>query len=131
MKPPITIDAALCDPELLGAGLDGDSSSWTAWLAVLRAAFGLKLDAKQQEIFAAVSGGRAPPTKRVRELWAMVGRKGGKSKMAAAIAVYQALFIKHKLSKGEKAVVLVQRGAGAGCRVGLLAELSPPPRAAG
>jgi phage terminase large subunit-like protein len=73
----------------------------------LRAAFGLKLDAKQREIFAAISGGRAPPTKRVRELWAMVGRKGGKSKIAAAIAVFQALFVKHKLSRGEKGVVLV------------------------
>jgi hypothetical protein len=29
MKPVITIDAALLDPELLGAGLDGDPSSWT------------------------------------------------------------------------------------------------------
>ena len=51
---------------------------------------------------AGVSGGRAPPTKRVRELWAMVGRKGGKSRMAAAIAVYLALFVKYKLSRGER-----------------------------
>jgi hypothetical protein len=101
-----TIDRALRDKRLLGAAL-GDASSWVTWLAVLRAAFGLQLDDDQQQLFAAVSGGRVPPTKRVRELWAMVGRKGGKSRMAAAIAVYAAVFVKYKLSKGERGMVLV------------------------
>jgi phage terminase large subunit-like protein len=68
---------------------------------VLRAAFGLELDEQQLQTFAMVAGGRAPPTKRVRELWCMIGRRGAKSKIAAAIAVYQALFVKHKLNKGE------------------------------
>jgi hypothetical protein len=101
-----TIDRALRNKRLLGAAL-GDAGSWVTWLAVLRAAFGLSLDDDQRQLFAGVSGGRAPPTKRVRELWAMVGRKGGKSRMAAAIAVYLALFVKYKLSRGERGMVLV------------------------
>ena len=101
-----TIDRALRNKRLLGAAL-GDAGSWATWFAVLCAAFGLKLDDDQRQLFASVSGGRAPPTKRVRELWAMVGRKGGKSRMAAAIAVYAACFGKYKLSRGERGMVLV------------------------
>lgn len=106
MTAALSIDRALLDPKLLGAAL-GDPASWSTWIAILRATFGLPLDEAQKRVFASVAGGRAPPTKRVRELWGLVGRKGGKSKMAAAISVYLALFVKHKLSRGEKGMVLV------------------------
>jgi hypothetical protein len=101
-----TIDRALRDRRLLGAAL-GDAGSWSTWLAVLRASFGPPLDDDQRQLFASVAGNRAPPTKRVRELWALVGRKGGKSRMAAAIAVYCACFLKYKLARGERGMVLV------------------------
>ena len=103
---PMTIDQALLDAELLGAVL-GEPGSWSPWIACLRAAFGLPLDDEQTKLFNAVAGDRGLPLKRVRELWAIVGRRGGKSKMAAAIAVYCAVFLKHKLSRGEKGMVLV------------------------
>ena len=101
-----TIDRALRNKRLLGAAL-GDASSWATWISVLRAAFGLSLDDDQRQLFASVAGNRAPPTKGVRELWALVGRKGGKSRMAAAITVYCACFLKYKLSRGERGMVLV------------------------
>src|SRR5262249_14305182 len=44
---------------------------------------------------------------RMRELWAIAGRRSGKSRIAAAVAVYLALFQKHKLAPGEKGVALV------------------------
>jgi hypothetical protein len=100
------IDKALINPKLLGAAL-GDPTPWAAWLAVLKAAFALPLDKNERTTFAAVSGERAPPTHRVRELWAIVGRRGGKSRMAAALAVYQACFTKHRLAAGEVGTVLV------------------------
>ena len=53
------------------------------------------------------AGGRNPPAQRVRELWCICGRRGGKSRMAAALACYFALFVKHKLSGGERGMVLV------------------------
>jgi hypothetical protein len=101
-----TVDIALTDKRLLGAAL-GDPASWQTWLAVLRAAFGLPLDAEQTNIFSSVAGGRTPPTQRVRELWAVIGRRGGKSRIAAALAVYFAAFFEHKLARGERGMVLV------------------------
>ena len=106
MTTPLPIDKVLTDPRLLGAGL-GDIATWATWLIVLKAAFGQPLTADELEIFKAVAGGRSLPLKRVRELWCIIGRRGGKSRMAAALAVYFALFVKHKLAGGEKGMVLV------------------------
>ncbi len=105
-RPSITIDTALTDPNLLGSAF-GNPHSWETWLAVLKAAFGLRLTPDQQQLFASVAGNRAPPTKRVRELWAIIGRRGGKSRMAAALAVYVVCFNKQKLAHGERGMVLV------------------------
>jgi Terminase large subunit, ATPase domain len=102
----ITVDHALTDQKLLGAALD-DPTPWRTWLSVLRAAFGLPLTTDQQAIFNQVAGERTPPKKRVREFWCLIGRRGGKSTMAAALAVYQAAFVKHNLARGETGFVLV------------------------
>jgi hypothetical protein len=103
---PLAIDKVFTDKRLLGAAL-GDIKTWTTWLTVLRAAFGLPFDDEERELFAAVAGDRVPPLKRVRELWCVVGRRGGKSRMAAALACYAALFVEHKLAVGERGMVLV------------------------
>lgn len=101
-----TIDRVMTDPRLFGAAL-GDPSTWTTWIAVLRATFGLALDKDQQAIFDQVAGGRAPPTHRVRELWAVAGRRSAKSRMAAATAVYLAVFQTYNLAPGERGMVLI------------------------
>jgi hypothetical protein len=101
-----TIDQALQDKNLLGAAL-GDPSSWSTWLAVLKAAFGQQLNRSERRTFAAVAGSRKPPKKRVRELWAVIGRRAGKSRIAAALAVYFAAFVPHRLAPGERGMVLV------------------------
>lgn len=108
MKPGVTIEAALNDGQLLGAAL-GDTATWGAWTAVLKAAFGLSLSRAERRAFAKVAGDRSPPSRRVAELWAIVGRRGGKSRMAALIAVYIAAFGDHegKLARGEVGYVLV------------------------
>ncbi len=103
---PVTIDEALLNPKLLGAAL-GDPMTWQAHRIVQKAAFGLALNRHEARAFAAVAGSRKPPNKRVRELWMIVGRRGGKSRMAAAIACFIALFVKHKLAPGERGMVLV------------------------
>jgi hypothetical protein len=105
--PSLTIDRALADRKLLGAALGDDRASWSTWLVVLKAAFGLALDAAELRVFAAVAGSRKPPAKRVRELWCIVGRRGGKSRMAAALAVYVSCFVQHRLAPGEGGRVLV------------------------
>ena len=102
----MSIDRALTDLRLLGGAL-GDLSPWSLWLVVLKAAFGLPLEDAERATFRKVAGDRPPPGKRVRELWAVVGRRAGKSRMAAALAVFLALFQRHKLAKGETGHVLV------------------------
>jgi Phage Terminase len=61
----------------------------------------------EAKAFAEVAGQRTPPSQRVRELWCIIGRRGGKSRMAAALACYLACFGQHKLAKGEVGMVLV------------------------
>ena len=109
MMPSIPISGALADANLLGAAL-GDISSWRTWLAILKAAFGETLDADERTLFALVAGDRAAPKKRVRELWCgPVGRRSGKSRMAAAVACHVALLTDHRkqLAPGEVGTVAV------------------------
>ena len=104
----VTIDRALTDSDLLGAAL-GPADSWATWLTVLRAAFGVTLDRRDRRAFEAVAGGRKAPAQRVKELWAIAGRRAGKSRLAAAIAVFIATLVDHsaKLVAGEVGYVLV------------------------
>lgn len=103
---PLPIDKVLTDTRLLGAEL-GEIGTWATWLAVLKAAFALPLTDEERAIFTSVAGGRVLPLKRVRELYCIAGRRSGKSRMAAALACFFALFVKHKLSAGERGLVLV------------------------
>jgi hypothetical protein len=102
----VEIDRALLDRRMLGGGFD-DLKSWRIWSVTLKAAFGLPLDQRERQMFVAVAGDRNVPTRRVRELWCVAGRRSGKSRMAAAIAIYLALFQKYRLSVGERGMALV------------------------
>jgi hypothetical protein len=106
MSDVFAIDRALTDMRLLGAAL-GDQRSWQTWLIVLKAAFGITLGDDERAVFASVAGTRSPPTQRVRELWCVCGRRSGKSRMAAALAVFFAAFVQHRLAPGERGMVLV------------------------
>ena len=105
--PALPIDAALRDPNLLGAAL-GDPSTWSTWIAVLKAAFARQLTPPEWQLFDRVAGGRQPPPKPVRELWAICGRRSGKSRMAGAVAAYVGTCLKHrdKLAPGERGMIL-------------------------
>lgn len=108
MMPALPISEALTDQHLLGAAL-GDIGSWQTWRVVLKAAFAEALTDEERALFALVAGDRAPPSRRVRELWAgPIGRRSGKSRMAAAIAVHIAALTDHRgLSPGEIGTVAV------------------------
>ena len=100
------IERAVRDARLFGAGL-GNITSWRTWLTVLRAAFGSPLDQSDLDIFAHVAGGRAPPSRRVRELWAICGRRSGKSRTAALVSGFIATCTdRGKLAPGERPMVL-------------------------
>jgi hypothetical protein len=101
----IEIVEALDDPNLFGPWFSGPS--WATWKAVLKAAFALPMDADDLKLFRAVAE-RDPPRKRVRELWAIVGRRGGKDSIASAIACYSAAFVDYGsvLRPGEAASIM-------------------------
>jgi hypothetical protein len=102
-----SIDRAISDPKLLGAAL-GDLTPWATWLIIMKAAFGQPLNKAEVKVFKRIAGGRKPPKKRVQELWVIAGRRGGKSRMAAAASAYLAAFDDHrgKLAPGETGFVL-------------------------
>jgi hypothetical protein len=98
------IDQALRDPALLGAGL-GDVGTWAPWLAILKAAYGLRLTEDELSFYKSVSGARVAPVAPVSELWPIIGRRSGKSRVAAAVATWTALQ-NHRLAPGETGHVL-------------------------
>ena len=63
----------------------------------------------QVEVFTRFTGRTTPPTSPAREAWLVVGRRGGKSRIAALIAVFLACFksYRHILAPGEKGVVAI------------------------
>ncbi|ATQ66896.1 MULTISPECIES: hypothetical protein [Methylosinus] len=79
---------ALADPDLLGSVLAGES--WASWRALLIAAMGEALTDEERPIFETLSGRAAEPQQRVEELWAIIGRRGGKSRAAAVLGAYVA-----------------------------------------
>jgi phage terminase large subunit-like protein len=104
----VSIERAMLERDLLGAGF-GDPKTWQQWRIVLKATFGIKLSREEAKAFTAIAGGRQPPAQKVRELWCVLGRRSGKSRVAAALAVYFAVLVDHtgKLAPGEIGYVFV------------------------
>lgn len=94
-------------------------SSWGKWRAFLASLFGLPLDGEGQAIYTEHTGRQDVPTEPFSEAWTIVGRRGGKSRIAALVAVYLALFRDYSevLSRGERGVVMVLAADRGQCRV--------------
>jgi len=86
-----TIIDAIRDDKLFRP-LFRDLGTWRAWIVFLKAVFGLPMEDGEIEIFRQCTGRQAPTGKPVPEVFAIVGRRGGKSVMAAVIACFLALF---------------------------------------
>ncbi len=104
---PSIIDA-VTDPQLFRPFFP-DLKSWNAWLVFLKAAFGLNMTTEELAVFQACTGRQTAPTDVARECFLVVGRRGGKSRVLALIAVYLAVFFDHSqhLAPGENGVVQV------------------------
>jgi hypothetical protein len=72
----------------LAASFEGPS--WNRWRAILKAAYCLPMSPTERRLFEEVAE-RAPPTKRVRELWVVGGRRGGKDAIASLIVADAAM----------------------------------------
>jgi hypothetical protein len=96
----------MTDEECFGRWFQGES--WDAWRAILKAAFALPMAPQELFMFGELSGGRAPPTKRVRELWVAAGRRAGKDSIASLVATFAAAIEQAHLGRlrpGELAAV--------------------------
>ena len=103
----INIRDVMAEPELLGNQFAGDT--WDGWRALLAAFYGLPLNRHERRTFMAITGRCKTPQTACRELWLAVGRRGGKSQIAALLAVFIACFFDYsaKLSPGEVATCMV------------------------
>jgi hypothetical protein len=95
---------ALSDPKLLGDVIPGDS--WSAWRILLIALMSEELTLDERETFTTLTGRRHEPGRPVEEFWAVVGRRGGKTRAMSVLAVYLAVLCEHPvLAPGERGVI--------------------------
>jgi hypothetical protein len=103
-----TILDAMTDPSLFG-GYFRRGRTWAAWVTFLKAVFAIPMSMEDLEIFQRHSARTTPPASPVREAWMVIGRRGGKSRIAALVAVFLACFRDYKnvLAPGEKGTVML------------------------
>lgn len=102
-----TILEATRDPSLFARWFRGET--WQRWLAFLAALFGLEITEEQAAIFREHTARSVLPSESAREAWVIVGRRGGKSLVAALVAVFLACFKDYSnlLAPGEAATVML------------------------
>jgi len=106
-QPSCTILEAMDDPHLFAALFVG--TSWKPWRAFLAALFALPMDSDALALYQHHTGRVAPPLEAFVEAALIVGRRGGKSRVLALIAVFLAAFhdYRHRLAPGEAATVAI------------------------
>ena len=103
MKALVTMRSALTEPDLFGTVLQG--ASWAAWRVLLIAAMGEALTDDERVIYQRLTARPAEPAERVDEFWAVIGRRGGKTRAVAVLAAYIAALVDWSdiLAPGERA----------------------------
>src|SRR5439155_14474742 len=94
----------MTDTALLGAHF---GPTWSSWTVVAKAIDALPMTAAEDEFFRAHAGRQALPAAPARELWIACGRRSGKSRFAALLAVHAACFRTYLLAPGERGVVML------------------------
>ena len=69
-----------------------DLETWRSWLTCLKAIFALPMDEKELALYQQCTGRQNLPQAPFKEVYLIVGRRGGKSFISALIAVFLALF---------------------------------------
>lgn len=90
---------------VLGSTFSGET--WATWRAVLSAAFALDLTDDERAIVETLTSRQTLPTSPVRELWLLLGRRSGKSIIAALLAVWATCCRSYTLAPGEVGVFMV------------------------
>ena len=99
----MTILDAMHDPALFGPWF-ANRTHWGHWEVFLAGLFGVPVpDPAAAATFARHTGRQGLPMQPAREGWVIVGRRGGKSRIAALVALYLACFRQYRdvLAPGE------------------------------
>ena len=99
---------AIQDPKLFAPWFR-KTDTWRAWLAFLAALFALPMSEEALAIFRQCTGRQTGGLQPFKEVWLIIGRRGGKSFILALLAVFVACFKSYReyLAPGERATVLV------------------------
>jgi hypothetical protein len=89
-----------CYPEFLAA-------SWQAWRVFLAVVFGLPVSETDQALVRRCTGRQTYLVGPAREVWLIIGRRGGKSRITALLTTFLACFRCYVLAPGERGVVMV------------------------
>ena len=104
-----TILDALRDPALFAPSFP--LPTWRPWLCCAAVLFGLtdQLNAAERGFARECLGGRPLSTTPAAEAWLIIGRRGGKSRFAAVVAIFLACFRDYRfiLAPGERGVVMI------------------------
>ncbi|MGV8954686.1 MAG: terminase large subunit domain-containing protein, partial [Cypionkella sp.] len=97
------------DEEALFAPWFRGRETWLAWRSLIAALFGLPMTPAMLDVFKECTGRSEAPTAASEEGWLVTGRRGGKSRVMALIAVFLACFRSYSeyLAPGERATILV------------------------
>jgi hypothetical protein len=104
----MTLCDALADPQLFGPHFA--DASWDSWKVFLDAMFAEpEPDAASLALYRECTGRTSWPTKPSHEATVIVGRRGGKSRILAALGTWLACFVDYApyLAAGEQAVIAI------------------------
>jgi hypothetical protein len=103
MKALMPMRTALEHPEIFGSILPGES--WASWRILLIASMGEELTPSERLIFETLTGREREPAQIVDEFWAIIGRRGGKTRAIAVLGAYLAALVDYSdiLAPGERA----------------------------
>lgn len=102
-----TIIETLEDPHLFGGMFD--HPSWRPWIVFLRALFALPMDEAALSTYRHHTARQKPPTSPSRYATLVCGRRGGKSRILALVAVFMACILEHDayVAPGESPVIAI------------------------
>ena len=108
----MTILKAFEDPKVFGWYFKR-RHTWENWRVFLKAVYGIRMTAKEKEIFKKYTGRETIPEAGFSEFYAIVGRRGGKSTIVSLVAVYEAIFGNWEkyLAPGERASIFIMATA--------------------
>lgn len=103
----MNIIEAIEDSRLFGS-LFKDQSTWSNWKVCLKAIFGLPMDRKEMSRYRGFTSRKKRAVRAFKEVFLIIGRRGGKSFISALIAVYLAVFKdwRARLGPGERGYIM-------------------------